>query len=46
MESWTITEPALSGARGHNDGGRADAALPKGESGIGKGEAEAGRKLA
>jgi len=42
MESWTMTEPALSGARGHNDGGRADAALPKGESGIGKGESEVG----
>ena len=46
MESWTMTEPALSGARGHSDGGHADAALPKGESGIGKGEAEVGRKLA
>ena len=46
MESWTMTEPALSGARGQSDGGRAVAALPKGESGIGKGKAEVGRKLA
>ena len=42
MESWTMTSPPLSGAKGADDGGRPEVGVPTGQSGVWNGASEAG----
>ena len=42
MKSWTMTSLPLSGATGHDDGGRPGVGVPTGQLGVRNGESEAG----